>query len=172
MIKVFDSERIDYVKVDPNLINDYLKMINDVEVQRFISSNAPFTVSFDDEMNWVKENMENNKNVFSMIEKDTNEFIGNIEIRKTDDNKGEIGISITRDKQDKHYGTEAMNRIVKYSYEKLNLDEVFLNVHGDNPRAIKCYENSGFKITGVGKRPSDYHMIHQKEKTDDKEHNI
>lgn len=167
MIKVFDSERIDYVKVDPNLINDYLKMINDVEVQRFISSNAPFTVSFDDEMNWVKENMENNKNVFSMIEKDTNEFIGNIEVRKTDDNKGEIGISITRDKQDKHYGTEAMNRIVKYSYEKLNLDEVFLNVHGDNPRAIKCYENCNFVIDGEGKHPGDYHMTHIKENNND-----
>ena len=29
MQKVFESERINYVKVDPNLINDYLKMIND-----------------------------------------------------------------------------------------------------------------------------------------------
>ena len=172
MIKVFESERIDYVKVDPNLINDYLKLINDVEVQKGISYDAPFTVSFETEMNWVKENMENDKNIFSMIEKGTNEFIGNIEVKKLDDNKGEIGISITSDKQGKHYGTESMNRIIKYCYEELNLDEVVLNVHKDNSRAIKCYENSGFKIIGDGKRPSDYHMIHQKEKTNDKEYSI
>lgn len=167
MIKVFDSERIDYVKVDPNLINDYLELINDVEIQKFIGDNAPFTISFDQEMNWVKESMQNDKNVFSMIEKGTNEFIGNIEIKPQVDNKSELGISITRDKQDKHFGTEAMNRIVKYAYEVLKLDEVHLNVHKDNPRAIKCYENCGFKITGEGKRPSDYHMIHQKENNND-----
>ena len=172
MIKAFSSERIDYVKVDPNLINDYLKLINDVEIQKGISDKAPFTITFDQEMNWVKENMENNKNIFSMIEKDTNEFIGNIEVRIEYDNTGELGISITRDKQDKHFGKEAINRIVKYCYEELKLDEVYLNVHSDNPRAIKCYENCGFKITGEGKRPSDYHMIHQKEKENDKEHSI
>lgn len=167
MIKVFDSERINYVKVDPNLINDYLKLINDVEVQKGISDKAPFTVSFDQEMNWVKENMENDKNIFSMIEKNTNEFIGNIEIKIEDDNTSELGISITRDKQNKHFGREAINRIIKYSYEDLKLKEVHLNVHKDNPRAIKCYESCGFKITGEGKRPSDYHMIHQKEINND-----
>ena len=172
MIKVFESERIDYVKVDPNLINDYLKLINDVEIQKGISDKAPFSVSFDEEMNWVKENMENNKNIFSMIEKATNEFIGSVEIRIQDDNKGELGISITRDKQDKHYGQETIKRILKYGYEELKLDEIWLNVHSDNPRAIKCYENCGFKITGEGKRPSDYHMIHQKEKENDKERSI
>ena len=78
MIKVFDSERINYVKVDPNLINDYLKLINDIEVQKGISDNAPFTVSFDDEMNWVRENMQDDKTIFSMIEKTINEFIVNI----------------------------------------------------------------------------------------------
>lgn len=166
MIKVFDSERIDYVKVDPNLINDYLKMINDVEVQGFIGM-SNITVSFEDEMNWVKENMVEGINLFSMIEKSTNEFIGNIEVRIEDNNKAELGISITKDKWNNHFGTEAMNRIVKYCYETLKLDEVHLNVHGDNPRAIKCYENVGFKITGEGKRPSDYHMIHQKEINND-----
>ena len=84
-----------------------------------------------------------------------------------ENNKAELGICITRDKQDKHYGKEAMDRIVKYCYEELKLDEVYLNVHSDNPRAIKCYENCGFKITGEGKRPSDYHMIHQKENNND-----
>ena len=171
MIKVFESERIDYVKVDPNLINDYLKMINDRELQGFIGL-SNITISFDQEMEWVRENMKSDSTTYSMIEKDTNEFIGNIEVMHIENNKAEIGICITRDKQDKHFGKEAMDRIIKYCYEELKLDEVYLNVHSDNPRAIKCYENCGFKITGEGKRPSDYHMIHQKEKENDKEYNI
>ena len=162
MIKVFESDRINYVKVDPNLINDYLKMINDIEIQSFIGL-SNMTISFDQEMEWVRKNMQNDSTTFSMIEKSTNEFIGNIEIMNIENNIGELGICITRDKQDKHYGQEAMKRIVEYAYNELKLDEVYLNVHGDNPRAIKCYENCGFKITGEGKRPSDYHMTHKKE---------
>lgn len=166
MIKVFESERIDYVKVDPNLINDYLKMINDKEIQSFIGLNN-ITVSFDDEMSWIKEKMEKDSTTFSMIEKSTNEYIGNIEIMNIENNIGELGICITKEKCDKHFGTEAIKRFLEYSYNELKLDEVYLNVHGDNKRAIKCYENCGFKITGEGKRPSDYHMIHQKENNND-----
>ena len=162
MIKVFSSENIDYVKVDPNLINDYLKMINDKEIQKQIGLDN-ITVTFDNEMEWVRKNMQNDSTTYSMIEKSTNEFIGNIEIMNIENNKGEIGICITTDKQDKHYGQEAMKRIVEYAYNELKLDEVYLNVHGDNPRAIKCYEKCNFIIDGEGKRPSDYHMTHKKE---------
>ena len=162
MIKVFSSENIDYVKVDPNLINDYLKMINDKEIQKQIGLDN-ITVTFDNEMEWVRKNMQNDSTTYSMIEKSTNEFIGNIEIMNIENNKGEIGICITTDKQDKHYGQEAMKRIVEYAYNELKLDEVWLNVHGDNPRAIKCYEKCNFIIDGEGKRPSDYHMTHKKE---------
>ena len=166
MIKVFESEKIDYVKVDPNLVNDYIKMVNDPEIQKFIST-IPFTVSFEDEMNWIKEKMESDSIIFSMIEKDTNEYIGNIEMMNIEDKKGELGICITKDKCDRHYGTEAINRFLDYAYNDLNLDEVYLNVHGDNKRAIKCYENCNFIIDAPGRHEGDYHMIHQKEKTND-----
>ena len=166
MIKVFESERIDYVKVVPNLINDYLKMINDKEIQCFIGL-KDITVSFDQEMSWIKEKMEDGSNTFSMIEKSTNEFIGNIEIMNIENNIGELGICITKNKCDKHFGTEAIKRFLDYAYNELKLDSVYLNVHDDNERAIKCYENCGFVITGEGKRKSDYHMIHQKEKNND-----
>ena len=171
MIKAFSSERIDYVKVDPNLINDYLKMINDKELQSFIGL-SNMTISFDQEMEWVRENMKSDSTTYSMIEKDTNEYIGNIEMMNIEDNKGELGICITKDKCDKHYGTEAINRFLDYAYNDLNLDEVYLNVHGDNKRAIKCYENCNFIIDAPGRHEGDYHMIHQKEKENDKERNI
>ena len=166
MIKVFESERINFIKIDPNLINDYLKMINDEETQKFIGETT-FTVTFDQEMNWVKDNMIDGLPIFSMIEKDTNEFIGNIDITIKDENTGELGICITKDKWNKHFGTESIKIMLEYGYNELKLKNIYLNVHKDNPRAIKCYENCGFKITGEGKLPSDYHMIHQKELNND-----
>ena len=162
MIKVFESDRINYVKVDPNLINDYLKMVNDIEIQKFIYTNA-FTFSYEEELSWIKIKQEDKVPIFSMIERSTNEFIGNIEIMEIKDNKGELGICITRDKQDKHYGNEAIKRILDYAYNELKLEEVYLYVHGDNPRAIKCYQNCGFVIEGKGKHDNDFHMTHKKE---------
>jgi len=166
MQKVFESERINYVKVDPNLINDYLKMINDKKIQSFIGL-SNITVTFDDEMEWVRNNMVSDSLVFSMIEKSTNEYIGNIEIMAKENNVGELGICITTDKQDKHFGQEAIRRILDYAYNDLKLDIVYLNVHKDNPRAIKCYEKCNFVIDGKGKNEGDFHMTHQKEINND-----
>lgn len=155
---VFESERIYFVKVSLDLINDYLDMINDIEVQRFISHDRK-TYSYDGEVEWIKSNLENNAFAFSMIEKDTNEFIGNIEVRGIKDGVGELGIAITSSKQDKHYGQEAIKRFIEYSFENLDINDLELNVYSFNPRAIKCYEKCGFVKDGVGKTPEDIHMI-------------
>ena len=55
----------------------------------------------------VKEKLNEDATIFSMIEKETNEYIGNVEIMKIIENVGEIGITITPLKQNKHYGQEA-----------------------------------------------------------------
>ena len=81
-----------------------------------------------------------------------------------DNNIGELGICITRDKQDKHYGYESIKRILEYADEELSFDTIYLNVYKDNKRAIKCYENCGFVIDGDGKKPSDFHMTYKGDK--------
>ena len=93
-----------------------------------------------------------------MIEKETNEFIGNIEIMHINNNIGEIGIAITPSKQNKHFGQEAIKRLIDYALKDLKLDGLELNVYSFNPRGIKCYENVGFIIDGQGKTEDDIHM--------------
>ena len=154
---VFKSNRINFVKLTPKLVHDYLNMINDVEVQKFISRKRK-TYILDEELEWIKSKLEENAIIFSMIEKKTNEFIGNIEIIKINNNIGEIGIAITRKKQDKHFGQEAIKRLIEYAFNKLNLNGLELNVYSSNPRGIKCYEKVGFVIDGQGKTKEDIHM--------------
>ena len=155
---VFESDRINYIKVTEKLVDEYLTMINDEDVQKFISHERK-DYTYDSELEWIKERLDNNDMIFSMIEKDTNEFIGNIEIMNIKDNVGEVGISITPKKQNKHYGQEALKRIIKYSEEELNLEGLELNVYSFNPRGIKCYENVGFVKAGPGKTYDDIHMV-------------
>lgn len=154
---IFESDRIDFVKLSEKLVDDYLDMVNDIEVQRFISHERK-VYSLDGELEWIKSKLEENAIIFSMIEKQTNEFIGNIEIMKINNNIGEVGIAITRKKQDKHFGQEAIKRLIEYSFNELNLNGLELNVYDFNPRGIKCYEKVGFIIDGQGKSKEDIHM--------------
>ena len=158
---VFESDNIVYVKLSESLIDDYLKMVNDPNVAKMISKkNRVYT--YEQELEWVQEKLIENACIFSMIEKSTGEYIGNVEIMHINNNIGEIGISITVNKQDKHYGTEAMQKIIEYGYNELNLEGFQLNVYRTNPRAIHCYKKIGFVNAGVGKTEDDIHMVLKK----------
>lgn len=154
---VFESENIYYVKLDEKLVNDYLIMVNDPNVANKISHKIR-TFTYEQELNWLKSKLEENALCFSMLEKSTGEYIGNIEIMEIENNIVELGISITASKQDKHYGTESIKALLKYAYEELNLDGMELNVYATNPRAIHCYEKVGFIRDGIGKNEEDIHM--------------
>ena len=73
---VFESDRIYFVKVSQELVNDYLEMINDEEVQKFISRNRR-TYTLDGELEWVQKKLDKNALVFSMIEKETKKHNNN-----------------------------------------------------------------------------------------------
>lgn len=154
---IFESDRIYFVKLSEKLVQDYLDMVNDIEVQKYISHNRKI-YTFDEEIDWVKTKLEENAINFSMIEKQTNEFIGNIGITEINNSIGEIGIAITPQKQDKHFGQEAIKRFIEYSFDDLNLNGLELNVYNFNPRGIKCYERVGFIKDGNGKTEEDIHM--------------
>jgi len=154
---VFESDRIFFVKLSQELVQDYLNMVNDIEVQKYISHKRK-EYTLDGEIEWVKSKLDDNSIIFSMIEKETNEFIGNIEIMEINNNIGEVGIAITPKKQDKHFGQEAMKRLIDYAFNELNMDGLELNVYNFNSRGIKCYEKVGFVIDGLGKTEEDIHM--------------
>jgi RimJ/RimL family protein N-acetyltransferase len=46
------------------------------------------------------------------------------------------------------YGTETVSLLVRYAFETLNLNRVFLRVYETNPRAIRAYEKAGFILEG------------------------
>lgn len=159
--KQFESERIIFIKLNEDLVLDYLNMVNDSDIQRLISHEKR-TYSYDGEIDWINSKLKENAIIFSMIEKETNDFIGNIEIMNIRDNIGELGISITKDKQDRHYGQESIKRIIEYAFDTLGLNELELNVFSFNQRAYKCYEKVGFVNAGQGKAEDDIRMILKK----------
>ena len=141
----FESEHISFVRVSEKLLPDYLAMVNDIEhVARFIGDRRdPLTEA--KEKGWVRQKLAEEAVLFSMLEKDTGAFIGNIEFMDVADGAGELGIAITARMQGKGYGTEAILAMLAYGWDKLGLHRVFLKVFPDNARAIRVYEKCGFR---------------------------
>ena len=145
MQPIFESENISFVRVSEKLLTDYLAMVNDWErVGKLIGSRRD-PISEEKERRWVQKKLAEGAALFSMLEKDTGAFIGNIELMDIADGAGELGIAITAAMQDKGYGTEAVRAMVEYGMDQLGLHRVFLKVFPDNARAIRVYEKCGFR---------------------------
>lgn len=145
MQPIFESENISFVRVSEKLLPDYLAMVNDWErVGKLIGSRRDL-ISEEKERRWVQKKLAEGAALFSMLEKDTGAFIGNIELMDIADGAGELGIAVTAAMQDRGYGTEAVRAMVDYGMDTLGLRRVFLKVFPDNARAIRVYEKCGFR---------------------------
>ena len=144
MEQIFESENIIFVSVTEELLNDYLEMVNDIEnVARFIGKRTePYTA--EEEKAFIKSKIDENAAMYSMIERSSGDFIGNIEFMEIKDGTAELGIAITTAKQNLGYGVESINRMLEYGFHELGLCRVFLKVYPDNGRAIHVYEKCGF----------------------------
>lgn len=140
---LLESDNIYYMELNEKLIDDYLVMMNDYDVQSKVSKKRKI-YTFDKELEWVNNKLKEKAVIFSMLDKKTGEFVGNVEFMHILDGKAEIGISITPRYQDKHYGTEALKTMIDYGFNELSLDEIYLIVFSNNHRAIHCYQKLGF----------------------------
>ena len=147
MEPIFATERIDFVPPSEALVPDYLVMINDAEnVRRFIGlSRDAEPITEEKERQFVQKKLAQQAPIFSMIEKDTGAFIGNIEFVDMADGAAEMGIAITAKMQDRGFGSEAIPAMVRYGMDKFGLKRVYLKVFPFNARAIHVYEKCGFR---------------------------
>lgn len=60
-----------------------------------------------------------------------------------------FGIAILPESQGKGFGREALNLIVQYGFEALNLQKICLYVLAVNASAIRLYEQKGFVTEGL-----------------------
>lgn len=145
METVLSSENIRFVRVSEALVPDYLAMVNDWErVGRLIGPRRD-PIPEEKERRWVQKKLAEHAPLFSMLERDTGAFIGNVELMDVRDGAAELGIAITAAMQDRGYGSEAVRAVVRYGMDNLGLRRIFLKVFPDNARAIRVYEKCGFR---------------------------
>ncbi|RXJ04245.1 N-acetyltransferase [Anaerobacillus alkaliphilus] len=89
---------------------------------------------------------------FVIALKETDEAIGDLALNELDhlNNNGNVRIALYKEEHyGKGLGPEALNLVLEYGFEVLNLYRIGLNVYEYNARAIKSYEKLGFVKEGV-----------------------
>jgi RimJ/RimL family protein N-acetyltransferase len=126
-----------------------LEYINDFEVKKNINPEIPFPLRFEDEEKWYNSinPMGNGIYTFVIEELESHKYVGICEVNDIDwkNSVATIGIFIGKPFWGKGFGTEAMRLLINFIFEEMNINKIKLSVFGFNNRAIKMYENLGFK---------------------------
>lgn len=141
---------------------------NDFDL-RYLAMYHPFPVTEELEEEWIDGILKDKKNktiTFAIEEKDTNNFIGYIQLKEINwiNRNCYFGIIIgDKDSQGKGYGKEALKLVIDYAFNILNLLKVTLEVIEINERAINLYKSFGFVIEGKLKNHffwnNEYHDV-------------
>ena len=147
-------------------IEPFILWLNDQEVRRFLSRTSP--------LNKVREKdfieglyKDDREIVLGIVLKENDQLIGNMALHRISlpFRHACLGIVIG-DKScwSKGYGTEALNLMLGYGFDQLNLHRIFLTVLSFNARAIRAYEKVGFRREGVFRehmyRDGKYHDVY------------
>lgn len=136
------------VKEDAEL---WCRWLNDVEVALPLGDEACSTITPDGMAAQVDEIVKRNDPMFTIVLNETGQAIGRCLLFRHDpiNRSTMVGIFIG-DKTcwNKGYGTEALELLLDYCFNLLNLHSVALGVFSFNERAIACYKKVGFRETG------------------------
>lgn len=105
-----------------------------------------------DHLRWFHERIETGEVVqFIITDTEAGKDVGSVYFRDIDrvNKKCEYGIFIGDEScRGRGIGSQAAKLALEYGFNELNMNRIFLRVFAKNPRAIKSYENAGFKFEG------------------------
>lgn len=98
---------------------------------------------------------------FGIWEKASQAYIGDISLKNFDRSvpKAEIGYYLAQQAEGRGYGTQMLRSLVRFAFEDLNLNKVFLRSATDNPRSYALAERCGFRREGLMRQ--DFRDHHQ-----------
>lgn len=135
--------------INPDDYELYTKWINDLTTSIPLGG-ATMTYSLMKEKELL-EKISKEENMFAIVDKASNEAIGNCSLFNLNQIHGtaELGIFLgAAESRGRGYGSEAIELLLNYGFKMLNLHNIKLGVFSFNERGIACYEKCGFKEYG------------------------
>ena len=144
------GEKVYLAPIDVNDCEKFAKWMNDFNVTDYTGRSA-YMQTLESEKTWISNKANSNDYLMSIVTVDNDEVIGNIGLNEVDfiHRYAVLGIMIGEsESRSKGYGTEAINLMLDFAFNYLNLNSVYLGVFACNERAIRCYKKVGFKEAG------------------------
>lgn len=130
-----------------------MEWMKDPRVNCFFRFNSE-NVTIESVTEFINSCAKNKTNYHFAITDNNDKYQGTISLKNIDfDAKtAEYAIALRYDAQGKGVGKFATEEILKYAFDVLKLNRVYLNVLSDNINAIKLYEKCGFVFEGEFKK--------------------
>ncbi len=150
-LPILESNRLILKQIsEKEITNEYLSWLNDKEVTRFMGFSDEYT--FEKLEIYIKNIIENKTHLWTIRIKDPDKHIGNIKIDPIDLYNGfaELGIMIgDKNEWGKGYALEAINLVINYCFNNLEIRKINLGVLSENYAALQLYLKIGFIIEGT-----------------------
>jgi RimJ/RimL family protein N-acetyltransferase len=152
--KIISGKKVYLRYLEKTDVNDtYLEMINDAETVKFLDNPSKKTkAQLLKYFNQIKKNK--NFHFFAIIEKKTNEYVGNakigpiIQIHK----RTGFGRLIHKKFHNKGYGSEVTTLLIKFIFEKLKLQRIILGNRVKNISSYKSNLKAGLESEAILKK--------------------
>lgn len=146
----------------------FARWMNSMALRRLLGPSPVLPITMDDENAWYNSIQRPEDRPFAIRALTDDRLLGNCGMKDIDwvSRRCMIGIFIG-DEQDrgKGYGTDALNVLLRYIFQEMNLNRVGLEVYSYNTRARRSYEKLGFVLEGTIRegllRDGAYHDILQ-----------
>ncbi|MAT43051.1 MAG: RimJ/RimL family protein N-acetyltransferase [Anaerolineaceae bacterium] len=147
------GKRVRLRGVEKKDIEQFVVWLNDPDVRNNLLIYWPMTLWEEEE--WF-EGLKKRESAEKPLAIEVNtpdgwQLIGNSGFHQVDwkNSSAEVGIFIgDKDYWNQGYGSDAMRLLLKYGFNSLNLNRIYLHVFDTNPRAIRAYEKVGFVHEG------------------------
>jgi len=126
-----------------------LEWANDPELMRLL--NRAHAVSIEEHEQWFEAIQKREDCCYFAIESAEGMHLGNVWLWNIEPRhrRAELRIVMDLDHAGKGAGTEAINRLCDYAFERFNLHKVYAYVLAINPRARRSFEKAGFVLEGT-----------------------
>jgi len=143
------GERLYLSPVNAEDFKQYTKWINDPEVADPLGSyTGAYSLTSEKK---VLERLSGKGHHYAIVLNEGDTLIGNVGLTDIDHihRKALLGLFIGESEhRGKGYGGEAIRLLLGYGFNVLNLHNVMLFAHADNPQGLACYSKLGFKEIG------------------------
>lgn len=129
----------------------WAEWFNDLDVALPLGDEAYTVQTLEGQREMIVNASKHQSHVFSIVDRATDQPIGRCLLFGVNavDRCAMLGIAIgAREYRGKGYGAEALNLLLDYAFNLLNLNSIMLGVFAFNEAAIRCYKKVGFKEIG------------------------